>query len=49
VMALVPLAPRLTCSQNRSRPTPNGDTTPIPLTTTRGARPLPFPADIRSL
>src|SRR5688572_15189414 len=32
----VALQPRLMWSQKRSRPTPNGDTTPIPLTTTRG-------------
>src|SRR4051812_37326164 len=36
-MARVPLHPRLTQSQKRSRPTPNGDTTPIPLMTTRAA------------
>src|SRR5260370_39924524 len=35
VMARVALQPRLTCVQNRSRPTPYGDTTPIPLITTR--------------
>ena len=35
-IARVPLQPRLTCSQKRSRPTPNGDTTPIPVMTTRG-------------
>ena len=29
VIARVPLHPRLTLSQKRSRPTPNGDTTPI--------------------
>ena len=36
VIARVPLQPRLTCSQNRSRPTPNGDTTPMPVITTGG-------------
>src|SRR5258708_7765988 len=35
VMARVALQPRLTCGQNPSRPTPYGDTTPIPLITTR--------------
>ena len=34
VMARVPLQPRLTCCQKRSRPTPNGETTPMPLMTT---------------
>ena len=34
-MARVPLQPRLTCCQKRSRPTPNGETTPMPLMTTR--------------
>ena len=34
VMARVPLWPRVTQSQNRSRPTPKGETTPIPLMTT---------------
>src|ERR1041384_5438710 len=38
-MALVALQPWLMCSQNRSRPTPNGDTTPMPLITTRRASP----------
>ena len=38
VIARVPLQPRLTCSQKRSRPTPNGDTTPMPVMTTRGGR-----------
>ena len=36
VIARVPLQPWLTCSQNRSRPLPNGDTTPMPLITMRG-------------
>ena len=36
VIARVPLQPRLTCSQKRSRPTPNGDTTPMPVMTMRG-------------
>jgi hypothetical protein len=35
-MAFVPLSPRLMCDQKRSRPTPNGETTPIPLITTLG-------------
>src|SRR5438045_5296649 len=35
VIARVPLQPRLTCCQKRSRPTPNGETTPMPVTTTR--------------
>ena len=30
MIARVPLQPRLMCSQKRSRPTPNGDTTPMP-------------------
>ena len=34
-IARVPLHPRLTPLQKRSRPTPYGDTTPIPLMTTR--------------
>src|SRR6188472_501649 len=38
VIARVPLQPRLTCSQKRSRPTPNGDTAPMPVMTTRGGR-----------
>src|SRR2546430_1969633 len=37
VMVRVPLQPRLTCSQKRSRPTPNGETTPIPVMTTLGS------------
>ena len=36
VIARVPLQPRRTWSQKRSRPTPNGETTPMPLMTTRG-------------
>ena len=36
VMAFVPLAPRLTCFQKQSRPTPKGDTTPMPVITTPG-------------
>src|SRR3954454_23668779 len=35
-MARVPLEPRLMPSQKRSRPTPNGETTPMPVITTRG-------------
>src|SRR5688572_15288014 len=35
VIARVPLQPPRTCSQKRSRPTPNGDTTPMPVMTTR--------------
>jgi hypothetical protein len=35
-MARVPLTPRLTLRQKQSRPAPNGETTPIPLMTTRG-------------
>jgi hypothetical protein len=31
VIARVPLHPRLTACQNRSRPIPKGDTTPIPV------------------
>ena len=38
VIARVPLQPPLTWSQKRSRPTPNGDTTPMPVMTTRGVR-----------
>src|SRR4029453_640030 len=37
VMARVPLTPPLTLRQKQSRPAPNGDTTPIPLMTTRGS------------
>ena len=37
VMARVPLQPALTCCQNRSRPTPNGETTPMPVMTMRWA------------
>src|SRR5215510_8208478 len=37
VMARVPLTPRLTLRQKQSRPAPKGDTTPIPLMTTRGS------------
>ena len=33
--ARVPLQPRLTCSQNRSRPMPKGETTPMPVITMR--------------
>ena len=36
-MAFVPLQPRLTWLQNRSRPTPNGETTPMPVMTMREA------------
>ncbi len=36
VMARVPLSPRATPSQKRSRPTPNGETTPMPVMTTPG-------------
>ena len=36
VIARVPLQPRRMCCQKRSRPTPNGDTTPIPVIATRG-------------
>jgi hypothetical protein len=35
-MARVPLQPPVTDSQKRSRPTPNGETAPIPLMTMRG-------------
>ena len=35
VMARVPLSPRLTWSQKHSRPIPKGDTTPMPVMTTR--------------
>ena len=35
-IARVPLRPSLTARQNTSRPTPNGDTTPIPVMATRG-------------
>ena len=34
VMARTLLHPAVTCCQNRSRPTPNGETTPIPEMTT---------------
>jgi hypothetical protein len=37
-IARVALQPRLICRQNRSRPMPKGDTTPIPVTATRGGR-----------
>jgi hypothetical protein len=37
-IARVALHPRVTCVQNRSRPTPYGDTTPMPLMTTRFIR-----------
>ncbi len=37
VMGRTPLRPRLTLSQNTSRPVPNGDTTPIPEIATHGA------------
>jgi protein-S-isoprenylcysteine O-methyltransferase Ste14 len=36
VIARVPLTPRLILRQKQSRPAPNGETTPIPLMTTRG-------------
>jgi hypothetical protein len=35
VIARVPLQPRRALSQNLARPTPNGETTPRPVTTTR--------------
>ena len=35
-IARVPLTPRVTWSQKRSRPTPNGDTTPMPVMAMRG-------------
>jgi hypothetical protein len=35
-MARVPLQPLLTARQNASRPTPNGDTAPMPEMTMRG-------------
>src|SRR5580765_3282042 len=38
VIARVALQPAVTHSQNRSRPTPNGETTPMPVITTRGMR-----------
>ena len=37
VIARVALQAPLMWSQKRSRPTPNGDTTPMPVMTTRGA------------
>src|SRR5438552_1630838 len=37
VIARVPLQPRLTCCQKRSRPMPYGDTTPMPEITMRGS------------
>ena len=37
VIARVPFTPRLTFRQKQSRPAPNGETTPIPLMTTRGS------------
>src|SRR5205085_11369236 len=37
VIARVPLQPPLTACQKRSRPTPNGDTTPMPVITIREA------------
>src|SRR5262245_34248103 len=36
VIARVPLQPRLTCDQKHSRPTPKGETAPMPVMTTRG-------------
>jgi hypothetical protein len=36
IMGLVPLSPRQTDVQKRSRPRPNGETTPMPVMTTRG-------------
>src|SRR5687768_14881852 len=36
VIALVALSPRESASQNRSRPTPKGETTPMPVITTPG-------------
>ncbi len=35
-MARVPLRPSRTCSQKHSRPIPKGETTPMPVITTRG-------------
>jgi hypothetical protein len=35
-MARVPLQPRRTWRQKQSRPTPKGETTPIPVMATRG-------------
>jgi hypothetical protein len=35
-IARVPLHPPRTWRQKQSRPTPNGDTTPMPVITTRG-------------
>ena len=43
VIARVPLQPRRTCSQNRSRPTPNGETTPIPVIATCGREATSMP------
>jgi methanethiol S-methyltransferase len=37
-MRRVPLQPRLTCRQKHSRPTPYGETTPMPVIATRGRR-----------
>ena len=37
-IARVALQPRRTWRQKQSRPTPNGDTTPIPVIATRGVR-----------
>ena len=42
VIARVALQPRLTWLQNRSRPTPKGDTTPIPVIATRGTAAAPM-------
>ena len=39
LIARVPLHPRLMDSQNRSRPTPKGDTTPMPVIATRESTP----------
>src|SRR4051794_29635017 len=43
VMRRVALQPRRTCVQNRSRPTPYGDTTPMPLIATRSTMPPIIP------
>ena len=45
MMLRVALQPRLTCRQKQSRPTPYGETTPMPVIATRG-RPLPDIAPI---
>ena len=43
VIARVALQPRLTWRQKQSRPTPYGDTTPMPVIATRGERRTPCP------